>query len=192
MMSSAAGDSVVDGMVKKLQKEFSQKEVSPVGRKLEWLDAVNVKLEVIPAYGDPKGSHVTDTVVPNAFEGKRPVHRRVANEATQELRGMVNATSKKGCTHEGCKNQPIYNYENETKPLYCAEHRKDGMVNVRNAKCTHEGCKTQPTFNDENETKAIYCADHKKDGMVDVRNAQCTQVLSLAFASLIHNKQSFP
>jgi len=64
MMSSAAGDSVVDGMVKKLQKEFSQKEVSPV------------KLEVIPAYGDPNGSHVTITVVSSAFEGKRPVQRQ--------------------------------------------------------------------------------------------------------------------
>ena len=59
MMSSAAGDSVVDGMVKKLQKEFSP-----------------VKLEVIPAYGDPNGSHVTITVVSNAFEGKRPVQRQ--------------------------------------------------------------------------------------------------------------------
>ena len=42
MMSETSGDTVVDGMIKNLEKEFSP-----------------VKLEVIPAYGDPNGSHVT-------------------------------------------------------------------------------------------------------------------------------------
>jgi len=82
MMSSAAGDSVVDGMVKKLQKEFSP-----------------VKLEVIPAYGDPNGSHVTITVVSNAFEGKRPVQRqqlvykvRLVEKRTQKLKSSSKNT----------------------------------------------------------------------------------------------------
>ena len=35
-----------------------------------------VKLEVIPAYGDPNGSHVTINVVSQAFEGKRAVQRQ--------------------------------------------------------------------------------------------------------------------
>lgn len=33
-------------------------------------------LEVIPAYGDPNGSHVTIKVVSDAFEGKRAVQRQ--------------------------------------------------------------------------------------------------------------------
>ena len=32
--------------------------------------------EVIPAYGDPNGSHVTINVVSSAFEGKRSVQRQ--------------------------------------------------------------------------------------------------------------------
>jgi stress-induced morphogen len=59
MMSGASGDTVVDGMVMKLEKAFSP-----------------VKLEVVPAYGDPNGSHVTISVVSKAFEGKRPVQRQ--------------------------------------------------------------------------------------------------------------------
>jgi len=59
MSGTAEGDSVVAGMVKKLEKEFTP-----------------VKLEVIPAYGDPNGSHVTINVVSDAFEGKRPVQRQ--------------------------------------------------------------------------------------------------------------------
>ena len=35
-----------------------------------------VKLEVIPAYGDPNGSHVTILVVSDAFEGKRSLQRQ--------------------------------------------------------------------------------------------------------------------
>ena len=59
MMSEGAGDTTVDGMIKKLEKEFSP-----------------TKLEVIPAYGDPNGSHVTITVVSDVFKGKRAVQRQ--------------------------------------------------------------------------------------------------------------------
>jgi stress-induced morphogen len=59
MMSETSGDTVVDGMIKKLEKEFSP-----------------VKLEVIPAYGDPNGSHVTISIVSKTFEGKRAVQRQ--------------------------------------------------------------------------------------------------------------------
>jgi putative hemolysin len=54
---------------------------------------------------------------------------RVANEATQELCGMVNAKSTK-CAHEGCKTTPSYNYEGKTKRLFCLVHKEDGMVDV--------------------------------------------------------------
>ena len=35
-----------------------------------------MKLEVVPAYGDPNGSHVTIRVVSDAFEGKRSLQRQ--------------------------------------------------------------------------------------------------------------------
>jgi hypothetical protein len=77
------------------------------------------------------------------------------------------------CNHEGCKTQPVYNNPNETKGIYCAQHKKEGMIDVKHIKCNHEGCKTQPVFNNPNETKGIYCKEHKKKGMIDVIHAKC-------------------
>mmetsp|Transcript_42597 Transcript_42597/g.114044 ORF Transcript_42597/g.114044 Transcript_42597/m.114044 type:complete len:82 (-) Transcript_42597:50-295(-) len=49
--------------------------MATIERKLrEALDPV--KLEVIPAYGDPNGSHVSLRVVSKQFEGKRSMQRQ--------------------------------------------------------------------------------------------------------------------
>mmetsp|Transcript_80228 Transcript_80228/g.129987 ORF Transcript_80228/g.129987 Transcript_80228/m.129987 type:complete len:163 (+) Transcript_80228:37-525(+) len=82
MSGTAEGDSVVAGMVKKLEKEFTP-----------------VKLEVIPAYGDPNGSHVTINVVSDAFEGKRPVQRQqlVYKVIWEEMQGAVHAVDSMTC-----------------------------------------------------------------------------------------------
>jgi len=55
--------------------------------------------------------------------------------------------------------------------LYCATHKKDGMVNVKSKTCME--CKKIPAFNKEGETKALYCSAHKKDGMIDVLSKTC-------------------
>jgi len=77
------------------------------------------------------------------------------------------------CIHPGCKTQPSYNKEGETIGLYCREHRKDGMVDVKNIRCIHPGCSTRPSFNTERETKGIYCNKHRKDGMMNVVDKSC-------------------
>jgi len=79
------------------------------------------------------------------------------------------------CIHEGCKTQPTYNNDGDTKGLYCSEHKKDGMVNVKDNTCIHEGCKTRPTFNKEGEKRPLYCSDHKKEGMINVINKTCIE-----------------
>jgi hypothetical protein len=79
------------------------------------------------------------------------------------------------CIHEGCKTQPCYNIEGETKALYCLTHKKDGMVDVKHKNCNEEGCKTRPTYNVEGQTKAIYCSTHKKDEMVNVISKTCNE-----------------
>ena len=58
-----------------------------------------VRLEVIPAYGDPNGSHVTITVVSKAFEGKRPVQRQqlVYKVIWEEMQGAVHAVDQMTC-----------------------------------------------------------------------------------------------
>jgi hypothetical protein len=77
------------------------------------------------------------------------------------------------CIHDGCKVRPVYNTDGESKALYCAEHKLDGMVNVKSKRCIHDGCKVRPYYNKVGESKALYCAEHKLEGMVDVKNKTC-------------------
>jgi hypothetical protein len=85
---------------------------------------------------------------------------------------MVDVKNKT-CIHPHCKTIPNYNVEGETKALYCATHKLDGMVNVKDKTCIHPNCKTIPNYNVEGETKALYCATHKLEGMVNVRDKTC-------------------
>jgi len=66
-----------------------------------------------------------------------------------------------------------FNKEGETTPLYCASHKLDDMIDVKNKKCIYKGCKICPSFNKEGETKALYCTQHKTYNMVDVVNKLC-------------------
>ena len=76
------------------------------------------------------------------------------------------------CAYEECNKQPSFNIDGK-KPLYCFEHKKDSMINVKHKTCAEEGCKKQPKFNIEEEKKGLYCGVHKKEGMVDVVNKKC-------------------
>jgi len=82
----------------------------------------------------------------------------------------------KTCICEGCKVQPAFNKEGETKALYCSKHKLEGMVDVKSKTCIHVGCKFIPTFNTEGETKALYCSKHKLEGMVNVISKTCIHV----------------
>jgi hypothetical protein len=77
------------------------------------------------------------------------------------------------CIEKDCKIQPSFNFEDETKALYCSSHKLKGMINVKDKTCIHEGCKIQPSFNFEDETKALYCSSHKLEGMIDVKHEFC-------------------
>ncbi len=79
------------------------------------------------------------------------------------------------CIEEGCKTAPNYNYEGETKRLYCALHKLNNMVNVVSKPCIYEGCKKQPAFNYEDQTKGLYCTMHKLDNMINVKDKTCIE-----------------
>jgi Rieske Fe-S protein len=83
---------------------------------------------------------------------------------------MINVKDK---TCLECKKLPAFNIEGETKRLYCAQHKKDGMINVISKTCIHKGCNIIPNYNVEGETKGLYCATHKKDGMINVISKTC-------------------
>jgi len=77
------------------------------------------------------------------------------------------------CKETGCKTRAHFNKEGQTKALYCFEHKKEGMVDVKHKTCIHPGCKTRPIYNNEGQTKGQYCFEHKKEGMVDVKHKTC-------------------
>lgn len=43
--------------------------------------------------------------------------------------------ASKLCQGINCKKKSIFNYENETKPLYCYEHKLNDMIDIINKKC---------------------------------------------------------
>ncbi len=77
------------------------------------------------------------------------------------------------CNFEGCKTQPIYNFEGKSGGKFCKEHKLDGMIDVKHKTCNFEGCKTRPNFNFAGETKGKFCNKHKLDRMIDVKNKTC-------------------
>jgi hypothetical protein len=85
---------------------------------------------------------------------------------------MIDIKSKR-CLNEGCKTRSNYNYEGQSKALYCATHKLDGMVNIKDKRCLHEGCKTRSNYNYEGQSTALYCATHKLDGMVNIKDKRC-------------------
>jgi hypothetical protein len=64
---------------------------------------------------------------------------------------------------------PSFNYIGEIKKLYCADHKKDDMINVNKTLCNHFGCIKMPCYNLSGECKGLYCMDHKTDDMINVR-----------------------
>ena len=77
------------------------------------------------------------------------------------------------CKEPDCKKQPSFNVVGKTTVLYCSEHKKKGMVNVRHKSCIHPDCKKSRLFNTEGEANGLYCTHHKKKGMVNVRHKPC-------------------
>jgi hypothetical protein len=60
---------------------------------------------------------------------------------------MINIKSKI-CIFEGCNTIPNYNLPTETKPIYCATHKKDNMIAmIRELKGMLFGHHTVPTKN---------------------------------------------
>jgi hypothetical protein len=52
---------------------------------------------------------------------------------------MLNVVSPT-CIYENCKIQPIFNYRNEKKALYCNEHKLKDMIDIKNPTCKTHLC----------------------------------------------------
>ncbi len=75
------------------------------------------------------------------------------------------------CKENGCKIRASFNKKGETNGLYCATHKKDGMIDVKNKSCLE--CGVRANYNTEDKRTALYCSTHKKDGMVNVISKTC-------------------
>lgn len=79
------------------------------------------------------------------------------------------------CKGINCNKTPTFNFENETKALYCVKHKQPRMIDIKSKRCIESNCYTQPIYNFKSEKKPLYCFNHKKDGMIDVKNKKCQE-----------------
>lgn len=79
------------------------------------------------------------------------------------------------CIELECNIRSNFNFEGQTKGLYCRMHKKENMININDKSCIESGCKTTPSFNFEGENKRLYCALHKKSNMVEVNGKRCIE-----------------
>ena len=56
---------------------------------------------------------------------------------------------------------------------YCAQHAREGMVDVKSKKCRTASCGKVPSFGVAGTKTAEYCAQHAPEGMVNVKNRKC-------------------
>jgi hypothetical protein len=87
---------------------------------------------------------------------------------------MVDVThDPEKCLIDGCNKRATYNFEDETKAIYCVTHKDDGMIDVCSKRCEYQGCLRQPAFNFPNESIPRFCTTHKEVGMKLIKNKLC-------------------
>jgi len=70
------------------------------------------------------------------------------------------------CSIVDCQNYRVYGYENN-KPLVCNKHKKEGMINVRNAICQSISCERKALYG-YNFLEPTHCDVHIEKTMINV------------------------
>lgn len=113
--------------------------------------------------------------------------KKIPKKQTREI-----ITNRRICIEENCKKTAHFNNPGEKIRLYCSEHKKYGMIDIKNKKCQHEDCFKIPCFNFPGQKARLYCINHKKDGMINVKHRKCSypkcqkQCISLSNTCLEH------
>ena len=79
------------------------------------------------------------------------------------------------CLEENCNKQPHFNLPNKKDGIYCKEHSKANMIDVKSKRCLYENCNKQPNFNLPDKKEGIYCKEHKKENMIDIIHKRCLE-----------------
>jgi len=98
----------------------------------------------------------------------------------ESLENKKNSTKKSNkkygiCVELNCDKRAYFNYTGKKRGLYCAKHKKENMIDIKNKKCIEPNCTKNPIFNNPGETIGLYCAKHKKENMVDVKSKKCIE-----------------
>jgi hypothetical protein len=70
-----------------------------------------------------------------------------------------------------CNKNPYFNYDGESKGLFCDEHKKNNMINIKSKRC--ESCSKLASFNIIKSKTPRFCSEHKLSDMVDVTHKKC-------------------
>lgn len=77
------------------------------------------------------------------------------------------------CQHDDCNKQASFNDPWEKRGKFCARHKEENMVSVKEKSCQHNNCNKKPMFNDPWEKRGKFCFAHKGKNMIDVVNRKC-------------------
>jgi hypothetical protein len=67
----------------------------------------------------------------------------------------------KKCLEITCYKIPGYNFKGEKKGIYCVEHKKTNMIDVKHKRCLIDDCNITALYNFREEKKGLYCSKHK-------------------------------
>jgi hypothetical protein len=79
----------------------------------------------------------------------------------------------KYCIEKDCNSQACYNFAGQFA-LYCKNHVKIDMVNVKYKYCIEPDCDTLSNYNFAGQS-ALYCETHSKEGMINVKSKNCIE-----------------
>lgn len=82
------------------------------------------------------------------------------------------------CIEEGCVKTPSYNFSDKKSPIYCAQHKLQEMVCVKQRsinKCQYELCSKSANFNYKDKKRGIYCSIHKEQDMINISSRVCIE-----------------
>ena len=72
-----------------------------------------------------------------------------------------------------CKKTVSWGYPDKKKKIRCAEHKLDGMKDLKHPSCKE--CETPCSYGFTKDKIMTHCAEHKKTGMVNLKHKMCEE-----------------
>jgi hypothetical protein len=76
-------------------------------------------------------------------------------------------------TGDCCKKTVSWGYPNNKKKIRCAEHKLDGMKDLKHPSCEEPDCPNSRSYGFPNDKAPTHCSEHKKEGMINVKHKKC-------------------